>query len=215
MHEHDFVCFQETHSQEGKAKALEMPDDCVAIRSGGSTRQAGVGIALKHSFLKLFNPVVPEKDFEIVVPGRIVILHLSGPLGNLDINCSYLDAGCPNHRKTSLTKLSKHLRPQTNTLSLIMGDFNFVVEPEGRWSASAGAWAPNGDLAEAEFFENSILKPFGFVEWDQDHFTCEAKGARARLDRVHPNQHVSFQLDRCCKIVVKEWCPDLSAHRPV
>ena len=57
IHQHDFVCLQETHGQEGKTLAFNLPDGHVAFWSNGSTRQAGVGIVLKHDFLKKFNPI--------------------------------------------------------------------------------------------------------------------------------------------------------------
>ena len=119
-------------------------------------------------------------NFEVVTPGRIVILHLHGPLGNLDICCSYLDAGCPSERIATVSQLGKCIRPQASTLTILMGDFNFVCESEGRWSGTAERFAPNGNLKEAEHFEKTVLRPFGLLEWDQDHYTCDAKGARAR-----------------------------------
>ena len=96
-----------------------------------------------------------------------------------------------------------------------MGDFNFVMSPQDRWSATSGGWADNGDSRDALVLKKYILAPFGFAEWEQTHFTCEAKAARARLDRIYINQHVSVQLDTNCRSFVLEWCPDLSTHRPI
>jgi len=97
----------------------------------------------------------------------------------------------------------------------MMGDFNFVMSPKERWSATRCDWAENGDKQDAEVLEDYILKPFGLVEWEQSHFTCQAKGARARLDRVYVNQHVAMKLDMNCRAFVYGWCDDLSAHRPI
>ena len=63
-----------------------------AVWANGSTRKAGIGIVLKHTFLSKFNKVDPHRDFEVVEEGRIAILHLRGGQGNLDIICVYLDA---------------------------------------------------------------------------------------------------------------------------
>ena len=151
----------------------------------------------------------------MIVPGRVFILHLRGPLGNLDIECIYLDAGTHPERQASIHKLARAIRPQHSTLSVLLGDSNFVCDNQGRWSGMAQKWAVNGDLDDAKLLDEMIAQPFGFVEFEQDHYTCHAKGAYSRLDRVYQNQHLSAQLDRVCKSTALEWCEDLSAHRPV
>ena len=220
IQDHDFVCFQETHSQEGSARALTLPDDCVAIWSNGTTRQAGVGIVIKHSFLKLFNDINIGRDVEVIEPGRVFILHLQGPLGNLDVNCSYFDAGSHQLRLTAIRKLGRAIRPHENTLTILLGDWNHVNDKEGRWSGTSNAFETNGDLQEADLFEELILKPHNMHEAEQEHYTCEVKGPEghktlSKIDRVYSNQHVSCQLDRCCKTYAREWNTELSTHRPL
>ena len=148
----------------------------------------------------------PLKDLEEVEPGRVAILHLRGPKGNLDVVCVYLDAGPPHARIASMRKLGGCLASKDAVLSIVVGDFNFVNDAQGRWSSSNSNWATNGDLREAEHLEQYVLKPFGLCEWEQPHFTCLAKGVWSRLDRTYTNQHVSHQLDTCCKAYVKPWC---------
>jgi hypothetical protein len=63
----------------------------------------------------------------------------------------------------TVSRLGKCIRPQANTLTLLMGDFNFVCENEGRWSGTAERFAPNGNLQEAEHFEKLVLKPCGLL----------------------------------------------------
>ena len=53
------------------------------------------------------------------------------------------------------------------------------------------------------------------MEWEQPHFTCEVKGARAKLDRVYLNQHVSIQLNHTCRAYVDNLKSKVSSHRPV
>ena len=64
-----------------------------------------------------------------------------------------------------------------------------------------------------EVLESAILTPFHFCEWDQPHHTCEVKGARAKLDRIYVNQHVSNQLDMACTSFVGPLQKGLSSHR--
>ena len=115
--------------------------------------------------------------------------------GNLDIICTYLDATSSAARRKAIHKLASHLRPQSTTLSILLGDFNFVMDPKDRWSATAGDWADNGDGGDASLLQDEILEPFGLVEWEQEHYTCDAKGAKAKLDRIYVNQHVSVKQD--------------------
>ena len=216
INKHDFTCYQETHSQDGSAKAFNLPQGHVAIWSHGTTRQAGIGIVLKHSFLKQFNRVIPERDFDVIIPGRAAILRLSGPLGNLDIACVYMDATCSATRRAAIRQLGANIRPKNVALTILSGDFNFVMSGQDRWSTATGDWAANGDMGDAEVLKDHVLKPFSLIEFEQDMFTCEATtGARSRLDRIYQNQHISMQLDRACKAHVDAWCTDLSTHRPV
>ena len=213
---HDFVCFQETHGQEGSTSALALPAGHVAFWNNGSTHQAGIGVVVKHAFLKQFNTINPDQDWIILIPGRLATLRLHGPHGNLDITCAYFDATSHDARRSAIHVLSQSLRGRSVALSIVMGDFNFVMDRKDRWSSLGGDWAANGDLQEAELMHNKVLRPFGLVELEQDAFTCEStNGCRARLDRIYQNQHTSMQMDRLCTAHVRDWCPELSAHRPV
>ena len=213
---HDFYCLQETHSQEGKVAAFTIPVGYVAFWIHGSPHRGGIAIVVNNHFLRLFNQVVPERDLTVVVPGRIAILSLRGPLGNLDIMCCYMDAHSSKARCIAMNKLANHIQPQSQTLSILTGDWNFVTDPHGRWSSVKEHWAQNGDDKDAKCFDLSLGNPYGFVEWDQEHFTCSGvRGAWGKLDRTYINQHLSHQMDRRCVSGVLNWChKDVSSHRP-
>jgi hypothetical protein len=55
----------------------------------------------------------------------------------------------------------------------------------------------------------------GFYEWEQPFFTCDAGGARSKIDRMYTNQHLSYQLDHNCSCSVLEWDLGLSRHRAI
>ena len=78
MLSHDFVCLQETHSEEGRALAFEPPEGVCVVRAHGSTRQAGVGIAMKLSFARLFDEIDIARDVEVIEGGRALLWHLHG-----------------------------------------------------------------------------------------------------------------------------------------
>ena len=71
------------------------------------------------------------------------------------------------------------------------------------------------DAIETKAFEDYIRKLYGIHEWEQGHFTCEAGGARSRIDGLYCNQHISFQMDRNCSCSVLEWDKNTSVHRPI
>ena len=73
---HDFYCYEETHSIEGKVVAFDAPKGMVCFWAHGNTYNGGVAIFVKEAFLKNFNTVVPERDFVIIVPGRVVFLRI-------------------------------------------------------------------------------------------------------------------------------------------
>ena len=143
----------------------------------------------------------------------MAILHLSGPQGNCDICCIYLDATSSTARRKAMTELAKHLSPNNTTLTILAGGFNFVAESQDRWSVQSGHWAENGDTRGMEVLEAAISILFHVCEWDQPHHTCEVKGARAKLDRIYVNQHVSNQLDMACTSFVGPLQKCLSSHR--
>ena len=45
--------------------------------------------------------------------------------------------------------LAFHFKPFTTTMTVVLGDFNYVEEHEDRYCESAGEWTGNKDRAEA------------------------------------------------------------------
>ena len=123
IHESDVTFLQETHSQPGSAMAWTPPDGHIVIWSHGTSRVAGVGIALKHSFLSMFNPIDVHSDVLEIIPGRVLLVHLHGPCGNLDLCCVYMDAHETSVRKRAITKLARFLSPAHKTLTIMGGDW--------------------------------------------------------------------------------------------
>ena len=50
MYSYDFVCFQETHAQEGRTLALDVPQGYCALWANGTARQGGVGLAVRGAY---------------------------------------------------------------------------------------------------------------------------------------------------------------------
>jgi len=135
----------------------------------------------------------------------------------MDIYCVYLDTASSHNRQQSIRKISDSLQPKTSVLSIIAGDFNFVENAEDRWNIVAQEYSGtnNSNALDAEVFKDLIRTPFDFCEWEQPYYTCDAGGARSKVDRMYINQHVTLQLDHHCSTSVLEWDFDLSRHRPI
>ena len=83
-----------------------------------------------------------------------------------------------------------------------------------RYCTVGGRFTGDRDKREADAFKTRVRGPHGMVEWSQDHFTCNAKESRSRIDRVYTNQHLSYQLDKHITCTTLEW-DKISTHRPL
>ena len=73
--------------------------------------------------------------------------------------------------RTLMRALALRIRSQNTTLSLLLGDLNFVADAKDRWSSARESWAQNGDSRDAEVMRDHILRPFGFAEFLQEQMT--------------------------------------------
>ena len=81
----DFAGFSETHSTQGSTSAASLPTTSRFFWSHSTSRaQAGLALAVKHSFLQHFNPV-RDSDWLEIDPGRVAKLSLHGANGALDL----------------------------------------------------------------------------------------------------------------------------------
>jgi len=214
----DFVIISEAHCISGRADALRLPAHLTALWSNGTASVAGIGLILHRNFLSKFNTIVPDRDWIQVVPGRVAILKLRGAQGALDIICVYLPTGDSTYaaqRKDVIIRIGEHIQHKDKVLTIMSGDFNFVEDERDRCCTRSGEWTGGKDSAETEVFRKHIRISHHMYEWEQYHFTCEAGGARSRIDRMYTNQHVSFQLDRHIACNVLEWDRKVSVHRPI
>ena len=213
IQKHDFGMFSETHGLDGREEAYWLPNGVRAFWSHGTAHQGGVCLWVKDIFFNKFR----ETKWDVLEPGRIAVLRLRGGEGELDIFAAYLSTDSSEARQNSIKVLHRATRSKENVLSVVVGDFNFVEFPEDRWNLSAGAFSGenNSNNKDAKLFERLMRGESGYVEWEQPHYTCEAGGARSRIDRMYNNQHISYQFDRHCTCNVLEWDKDLSTHRAI
>ena len=219
------LALQETHSTVGTVEgSLATQGNIASLRnthkmfwSHGTTKKAGVALWVQNSLLGMFEETNDDSWFEII-PGRAARLRLQGPLGALDIYVTYMQVGTDQEdklaRKNTINAISMAMAAREQTLSLIMGDWNFVMDKVDRWSKCSGSWSGSGDALEAKAFLDDFVKPHRLHEWLQPAMTHECSLARSKLDRVYSNHSVSDQLDRAYGCVALPWTA-CSAHRPV
>ena len=217
---HDVLALQETHSTEGKSRTWTGDRGTTSFWSHNSTaRTAGVALLVRTSFLQQFLPIT-EHSWQEILPGRAAVLRLDGPQGSLDLYTIYMHTGRQTEARTQVARsLAAAMRPQSEVLSVMMGDWNFVMDTTDRFEGEEARWTGGQDAREAATFASLFSQPHGFVELDQPDFTHEsgrtqARGA-SRLDRVYSNHHLMDQLDHEWGCSALRWVKRLSHHRPV
>jgi len=184
-------------------------------------RRAGVGIIVKNTFLNKFKRRDPE--WTALAAGEIGCLRLYGDEGDLDLFSIYLPtgnqarggAGLQQLRDQRRATMAEGLRPNTQALTVIAGDFNYVTDPEDRYSKESMAWTGGKDEREQRDWATKVEDSHNFHEIYQPMATHDSALARSRLDRVYTNHHVADQLDARYGCACLDWAPHLSHHRPL
>ena len=216
MRQRDFLALQETHSATGRSHCFRGGPDVTPFWSHGiSTRTAGVALWVRQSFLQQFHPVTLDSCQEIA-PGRAAVLRLAGFLGDLDIYTMCMPSGGERPAREGLAhRIATTLRPQSQALSLMLGDWDFVVDPKQRFSRAPAEWTGSPDNAEAEAFADLFGKTHHFHELEQDGFTHASARGISRLNRAYSNHHFMDQVDREWGCAALSLVKTLSNHRAV
>ncbi len=160
LHQHDIMGYTETHGNKGKVAAAALPPAYRHFLAHGSNYQAGVGISVSDRFLEAFH-TIHDSDWQELEQGRIGRLSLRGSTGALDIYIVYLQSGQEADARAARARsrriLADAIAPQSQVLSIIMGDWNFVEDARDRWSLEAGAWSGSCDLDEADLWAKDVL----------------------------------------------------------
>ena len=170
----NFMGFAETHSTDGHARACSLPQNTKFFWSHGPSRhQAGVGLAIKNDFLQNFNPA-RDDDWDEIEPGRVARLPLRGPNGSLDLYVCYFPTGTSTeeqaHKTALINKLQAVIRSHHNTLSILMGDWNFVMKKSDRLCLRTMQNTGDHDKTTAQRFD-LLLDAHHLHELDQPTFT--------------------------------------------
>ena len=179
----DFTGFAETHSTIGHTNAASLPNTSSFFWSHGPTRwQAGVGLAVKHSFLQNFN-AINDSSWQEIAPGRAAKLSLRGPSGALDLYICYLMTGTQTEgeKLRIINKLRESMAPNDTARTILMGDRNFGMETEDRLCLRTMEFTGSADKPLARNFQ-SMLDAYQLHELEQPAFTHENSTAQSKSD---------------------------------
>ena len=205
----DFVCLTECHGTPGEHAALDLPLELEAFWAEGTPSRGGVGIILKKAWLDKFDVAKPIWD--ILVPVRVATLHLFSKQCNLDITVVYFPTGqlsktsaqdgggfmsLHEERNRIRVRLSQCLADPSVALSLVMGDFNTVVNADDRWNLGSDCAMGGRDATEEAHWQNVVANKLELYELRQPLATYWESQTRSRIDRVYTNQPPADQIDR-------------------
>ena len=130
----DFSVFVETRESPSRRQLLDgLFPSCAIFSSGISQHTGGIAVVVKESFLKRFS----HQQWQILVPGRVGILHLDGNEGSISIVAVYLDPSSKQSQRKHRELISWVLDSSRHLV--IAGDFNFVTSEHDRISKNDGA----------------------------------------------------------------------------
>ena len=210
----DFFAIQETHSSSARALASEDElGDTFQFWSHGTTAASGIGLVVSKKFAARFS----HTSWHVLIESRLAVYRCWGNEGSLDIWVVYADATSPSSRKKLVSSLTRAVAGASSSLSIVVGDFNFVECDEDR--IAEGVWKGSSNRDEAHHFKTSFAQPLGFAELEQDCYTYRSASLPttfSKIDRVYSNHHTAEQLQADFFCGVLPWpSPELSDHRPI
>ena len=108
---HQLVAIQETHgsAMDEMTLAREVPTHLHALSVIPDRAAGGVSISIERRFLAMH---FTSHYIKPVVPGRVLLLHVDGPCGSLDIFSIHLD---PNMKMDELTFTLNEIKAHFNS----------------------------------------------------------------------------------------------------
>ena len=160
----DALAIQETHgTPEGVAMSRGFPEARIWW-SHETQAIGGIALAIRSTFLDQFWEPAGESLLE-VVPGRAAILRLDGPSGSIDIGVVYLPTGAAKGDRDRIqTALAKALRPARRTLTVLIGDRNFVREADDRMNFVHAGWVGQADTTEHDQWNEAVFHFLNFAK---------------------------------------------------
>jgi hypothetical protein len=167
---------------------------------------------VSKKFLRQYDPIKGDEWTE-VIPGRVGGLKLQVSQGCVDMWCLYLTTGdAKEDRERQLQALYPHLRPASQTLTILGGDWNFAAEGSDRGQLDKMMITHNTCTKEHDQFMKNVDGKDLF-DLQQHDFTHRSGTGLSRIDRIYCNFGAALQLDHQVYCEALGWPPSLtSAH---
>jgi hypothetical protein len=213
----DMLVMTETHGNIGKCRACRVPLGYKAFWCSSGGGEAGVGIWIRKGFLETVvgdNGGLEHIDID---PGRTAVVRMWGSEGRVQIGMAYLQTGNSGgraERTATMKRLAAELAKGGKTLTILAGDFNFVVDKMDRISGVPAEFTGKADDGEAQVI-GRMLEQAGLKELEQSEFTYRFETCRSRIDRIYTNMKRYEWMDRDIGCVALDWNDNISRHRPI
>ena len=66
-----------------------------------------------------------------------------------------------------MEKIANSVQTAERVLTVLTGDFNFLVEDTRRWCKSIGQWSGASDIEDERQLTAKLANPFGLHDWSQ------------------------------------------------
>ena len=161
----------EGHSDNTKVEVFKAANRLMPMVSfwehGKDSGSGGLGLLIQETFFKRFQYF----SWDVISPLQCGRLTMIGREGWLDIYVVYADSRGFEHRKPLYNNLKTKMRPQHQTTSYMMGDWNFATCHYDRIFNPSYQHTGDNDKEEAKHFLNLLAKPCGFRELQQEEYT--------------------------------------------
>lgn len=205
----------ETHGNEGKRRGRRIPEGFRAFWSNGGEGKAGISAWVMEEFMKKVEGSCGGRAWVEVCSSTMFGSGRQAP--SLQVGVVYLQTGSSGGRKETVTTMRKvvaELEGWGNALTIVTGDFNYVVDKMDRVSGGPPEYSGGAEAREAEDM-NALLGRVGLQELEQNEFTYRFEGCRSRLDRIYTNMGRYEWMDRDIGCSALDWDDKASRHRPI
>ena len=191
----DCVILTETRECQARQGILleQILAEWTIFSSGIGPFSGGIAIWIRSSFLQRHSPKNSQRQWSVLLPGRLGMLKLFSPKGCLTIIAVYLHPSDTAQKMHALDTLANLPVASLGTVFLFGGDWNFVTANHDRFCRQTLAHTGNKDATLAKRWRD-MQHALHLVELHQDHHTFASSFTFSRMDRIDTNLHPAIHM---------------------
>ena len=211
----DCVILTETRECQARQGILleQILAEWTIFSSGIGPFSGGIAIWIRSSFLQRHSPKNSQRQWSVLLPGRLGMLKLFSPKGCLTIIAVYLHPSDTAQKMHALDTLANLPVASLGTV-FFGGDWNFVTANHDRFCRQTLAHTGNKDATLAKRWRD-IQHALHLVELHQDHHTFASSLTFSRIDRIDTNLHPAIHMFHQLFAHVLDKVVGVSDHYPV